>query len=405
MTYKNIFNKKNMGGLNASKIGNQDTVATIYAIELLFNDWLIDIGDANDKFSLSCEQSDDLEVVTSDINIFIQVKSGSFNIKEVLDNFLHIEKEKNAEKEYYYIISAFDLSHKDKSFAMKLSKYHEYKNNKYRLNYENDEQLMVLINNYKLTDYKSIINRLYIDNRPLRQTDTDCKAIFSSKLRKNYGIHDEDDRRVDELFDELHNKFSLLRAKAGSITSDDISSTINKFIVRNTAIRGYELALQYKKENDYYIYNADSQEIICNINNGFQKAIKKLHREWIKNYFKYFILKFLGRFECCEKCGHPLTANFYGLCKGGLACPDCGSQPFLTLISFCECGSYEIICSQPELDDESIYNYVTKFFRIKENRKCKNCGKNLFDDYYDMRITLVPYPADFKFYIERFCDK
>lgn len=90
------------------------------------------------------------------------------------------------------------------------------------------------------------------------------------------------------------------------------------------------------------------------------------------------------------KCGHPMTANIMGL--NGIACPDCGFNPYVFMILFCECGEFQVIKSQPEMDSESQIKYVKEYFLIKEKNCCDNCKKNLFDEYLEARIFYAPVP-------------
>jgi DNA-directed RNA polymerase subunit RPC12/RpoP len=115
-----------------------------------------------------------------------------------------------------------------------------------------------------------------------------------------------------------------------------------------------------------------------------------------KAYFKEFLLSCVLSAKRCPKCGHPMMANINGL--NGIACPDCGYAPYVTLIAFCECGDFEVVKTQPELNDEKIFNYLNDFFNNKNDTHCESCNRDLMDDYVAERIMLVPIPIPYDEY-------
>ncbi len=57
------YSKRKTGGSINSKIEHQDTVALIYALELLSNPFFLGFNREIDDFCIMCENNDDLEIL------------------------------------------------------------------------------------------------------------------------------------------------------------------------------------------------------------------------------------------------------------------------------------------------------------------------------------------------------
>ena len=68
------------------------------------------------------------------------------------------------------------------------------------------------------------------------------------------------------------------------------------------------------------------------------------------------------------------------------------------MITFCECGEYEVVKTQPELTDDKIFNYLNDFFNDRNDTHCKSCNRDLLDDWVEERIMLLPIPIPFDEY-------
>jgi DNA-directed RNA polymerase subunit RPC12/RpoP len=73
----------------------------------------------------------------------------------------------------------------------------------------------------------------------------------------------------------------------------------------------------------------------------------------------------------CIACNHPLTANFGGYTRRGLACPDCGFNPFMTLFYACTCGKPIPLVAQPSTDPVEVVSEI----RSSMARECEHCGQ------------------------------
>ena len=89
-----------------------------------------------------------------------------------------------------------------------------------------------------------------------------------------------------------------------------------------------------------------------------------------------------------------MMANMMGIF--GIACPNCGFNPYVTMFIFCECGAYEVVKAQPELEDDKQIQYLKEFFDGRESDVCKVCGKKLIDEYVENRIFYEPIPYPYE---------
>ena len=117
-------------------------------------------------------------------------------------------------------------------------------------------------------------------------------------------------------------------------------------------------------------------------------------REWRNAYKKDFLINCIFSAKSCPECGHPMMANFMGL--RGIACPDCGFTPYVTMFIFCECGSYEVVKTQPELTDDKQIKYLKEFFDKRESDICCGCGQKLIDESVMERIFYAPVPYPYE---------
>jgi DNA-directed RNA polymerase subunit RPC12/RpoP len=159
---------------------------------------------------------------------------------------------------------------------------------------------------------------------------------------------------------------------------------------------GLSLILGYTKLENGYVKDFKLYTKRMIIENGVKKAYKKVMRGWRKAYLREFLINMLRTVKSCPQCGHPMMANINGL--NGIACPDCGYNPYVSIILCCECGDYEVIKTQPDISDDAVFNYINEYFRTRKDTVCKNCGKELLDEFGELRIIMLPIPIPFDEY-------
>ena len=391
--------KSKTGGRINSKIDNQDSVASIYAIEQLNNPDIFNFGISIDDYAIKCEGDDDIEIISNDYHIFIQVKSSSIanaDFLKTMDSFLNnynLEKEKKC----YFVISAFEpIKINNKNFTEHLHDYINVYHNQFESTSKKQDIKKTLLSDFSIEIYQDIIDHLTIDTRPLFRDNKDTKAIFARYLRLAYGFKDHGEKSIDNLFISLTDKFAELRRNRNHIDKSSIETILGKELCKSSNLSGISLALGYTKLEGGYVKDKNLMSKRESIVFGAKKAAKTIMHNWRKAYFKKFLLNFLLSAKQCPKCGHPMMANINGL--NGIACPDCGYNPYVTMIAFCECGEFEVVKTQPELTDDKIFNYLNNFFISRNDTHCKSCGKDLMDDFVEERIMLMPIPIPYDEY-------
>ena len=387
------FSPQKRGGKVASKIENQDSVGIILSMELMDKESdFFSFFNRKDPWKVMFEGNDDIEFIQSDARMFVQVKTSEIKYNEFIeildkfkDNYLKL-----AIKNCFFKICAFNnVKLKDKSFSEKLSEFHNSKKAYEEVEVRNN--LKELLYNYNIgLEYAEIVKNLHIDIRPLFKDKNDTEAIFAQCLRKSYPIRDFGSKISSVIFNELNLTFAHGRRNRLSISKTDILKVINNNIRVDNFVQEVSLVLEYEKTQNGYLPSKRAQEINREIRKSNQKIVRKVMKAWRKVYWKEFLTALIFGFVKCPHCGHPLMANIGGL--KGISCPDCGYQPYVTLILGCSCGHYNVIRSQPALTTEEIFNSVLKYFENRAMSKCLNCNHELLDEYWQYRLMLLPVP-------------
>jgi hypothetical protein len=391
--------KSKTGGKINSKIDNQDSVAAIYAIEQLNNPDIFNFDISINDYSIKCEGNDDIEIINNDYHIFIQVKSSTINNAEftkTMESFLN-NSSLETDKKSFFVISAFEcVKINNKNFTDRLHEYINVYHNKFESDSVKKDIKNTLLSDFSMEKYKEIIDYLTIDTRPLFRDNKDTKAIFARYLRLAYGFKDHGEKSIDNLFILLTNTFAELRRNRNFIEKSSIEAMLGKELCRSSYLSGMSLALGYTRTENGYVKDKTLISKRESIELGAKKAVKIILSNWRKAYLKEFLKSSVFGAKRCPICGHPMIANINGL--KGIACPDCGYNPYVTMIAFCECGEFEVVKTQPELTDDKIFNYLNDFFSNRNDTYCKSCKKDLLDDCVEERIMLLSIPIPFDEY-------
>jgi len=394
------FSKQKRGGVVGSKIEHQDSVGIILALELrdLENDFSI-FCNITDDYHILCEGNDDIEILTDSTHIFIQVKSSLVkknNFVEFLDNCL-LNLTQNDEKKCLFVLSCLsglEINH-NITFEEKLNEYQELKTHETLHGVDTINQMLNdLVDAYEIPrKYAEVVKLLYIDSRQLFRDSDISKAVFARCLRKIYNIADVGDKKTARIYELLLQRFSKARRTRSHISENEIKTIINKEISNNTWYSNINIELGYRKDKYGYSKLKELIEIRKNLTLGSHRAVKNIMKEWRKAYIKEFVLGLLIGAKKCPSCKHPMIANFGGL--NGIACPVCGFNPYVTIFAWCDCGNYEPVKAQPEIDKVAIQDYITEFWYSKRETICSKCSKELLDEYTEYRYVIAPVPYPF----------
>ncbi|AQR96146.1 hypothetical protein [Clostridium saccharoperbutylacetonicum] len=390
----NYFSQQKRGGIITSKIEHQDSVGMILSMELLNkNSPYYPYFNSEPGWRIMFEGNDDLEIIHNNARMFIQVKTSKVKFPEfieILNNFKNNSKQINVENIFFKLCTFNEVVLP--SFTEKLREYQNSKEAYPKV--ESDKILDELLTSYKIDlIYKKIVDKLEIDERPLLKDSSDTEAIFADSLRKAYIIRDFGSNATSEIFRNLKNEFEYGRRNRKSLSRNDILHIINMHISTESLIGGIDLKTKYKKTNYGYLPSFEARKIVQGLAKSNNLTQKKIMKDWRRAYFKEFLVSFLLGACHCPNCNHPLIGNTNGL--SGITCPYCGFQPYLTLFLGCSCGNYTVIKTQPDLTTDGFSNAILEYFKTKGDSKCKNCSKDLLDDYWEYRVILLPLPYPF----------
>lgn len=392
----NYYDKKNTGGKTTSKIEHQDSVAAIYALEQLLSPDIFNFGVHINDFCIQCEGEEDIEIFNEEVHIYVQLKSSPINKKtffEILDYFSDISK--NADVDSYFVIATFNpILFDRKNFKEYLNDYINVLSNHYESEDKIKKVRAELIRTFSLSKYEEIIDKIRVEERPLFRDGKDTKAIFERTLRLNYCFKDPGNVITEALYSNLTDTFAKLRRQRDYIPKSDIEVAVNSAISKGSALSGLSLAMGYSKAENGYKKSKQTQQKLDLLITGYEKAKRSVMREWRNAYKKDLIINCIFGAKNCPECGHPMMANFMGI--RGIACPDCGFTPYVTMFIFCECGSYEVVKTQPELTDDKQIKYLKEFFDKRESDICCGCGQKLIDESVMERIFYAPVPYPYE---------
>lgn len=388
------YSSQKRGGQINSLIANQDSIATVYAVEQIYNKDIFDFGINVSNYSVQCETDDDLCIVNAENKIYIQVKTSVITKKQfyqIMDNFLknYTTSIKNDNRKYFFVITTFtDFKIDGKDVIQRVKDYRRILTDPNESDERKKGVKNELIECFNLQKYNCLIDNFNIDKRPLFRDDEDVRAIFSRYLRLAYGVKDHKQSSIDAVYKELISNFEQARRERGFVTSETIKGIIGKILVKDTIFDKFQLVIGYEKvENGYKRIETKKSQLI-DIEKGCKKAARNILRDWRHVYKREFVLSLLIGAKRCPECGHPMMANINGL--RGISCPDCGYTPYTSIFSACNCGHYELIKSQPELDNSKIFKYLTEFYT--EDRRCSRCGRTISDEYFEFRVIILPVP-------------
>lgn len=388
------FSKKKRGGVTASKIDNQDSVAVITALELISDQNPQRFWNFDNEWTMSFEGNDDIEICDGNKREYIQVKTPKLDktvLIEILENFLenmNLYKD-TYDSQYFSIYVLEGLSDSLQSLPQKIM---EYNNSKRLIHVDISEKILTeLMKEYSLeSKFRPVLENIYIDTRYLLRDSIDTIGVFSYYLRKSVVFRDIGENLSKRVYTILLDEIGKLRRSRNGISKKNVISIISNELKNNDLTPNYEIFSGYKRvEHGYVRERNDNNEKLIN---AIKKLKKNVNSEWRKAYFKEFLLSLILGASKCPECRHPMMANMNGLY--GIACPDCGFQPYLTMFLGCYCGNFVAIKEQPELSSELLYEYIFEYFDSNDT-KCDKCGISHIDDYILERVMIAPYPYPF----------
>lgn len=388
-----FFSNKKRAGIETSSIEHQDSVSAHIAL-LLQSETSPYPEIKSQNWSIMCEGEDDIEIISPELRVFIQVKKGvitKLELIEIINNFQNSKVRIIAsgfDKTIKFQINALNgLAANLNTLPVKLNELRSRKKN-----YSQNEYLVSLneLSEQYEIDSKILVN-LHIDTSNYMKDSDISKISFIHLLRKIYPVRIYSDEFAYDIYTSLSSVlFSSARRQRDSVTK----SEVNELILSHIApLNNISIEIDFVKTEKGYRKDPKLTKFLADEGLVFQKVIRKIKSDWIKFYWKTIIRNILlPSNEVCLECQHPLIAGFFG--TFGLSCSSCGYTPFVSLVFACDCGDYSLIKSQPELGTEQCVEYISDYIR-KGDTECDSCGDKIKPELLRRRWLVIPYPIPF----------
>lgn len=372
------------GGFIASKVDQQDAVALWLAMELFHSPERLGFDRETDLY-LDCEQNEDLCFSGAQRRVVVSVKNTNMTIGEFaaeLERLSTLVAMKEADLALLAFIGAVD-----RKIVEAIKRDEEYRS----LVQEKSFVESVHIKKEFDEKYEGVFSSDVL-LRQFPELDADAfTAGISQLLRRALPISDYSDERIESQIIFLSARIARARRKRGTVRLSELAEDVLS-LVSNPMTRGILKGLPYKLDSAGYVLDRARANEIFFLHRKTQQAQRSTLRKFRKRHFWHALGWLMFGAPVCQNCSHPLLANLCGLGKLGIACPDCGATPFVTLYLACPCGEALLLLDQPPLDDFSAFNLA--LIASVSDLKCGKCGRSASYEDLDLRVFQLNIPAD-----------
>lgn len=378
------FSKHAMGGVIASKVDQQDAVAIYCALKLIADHNLFGMQFSSNAL-VELEQQEDVHLKDEKTTVLISVKSSEM-AKGAFEN----EVERLAQ----LVISS--------SVSMAVFTSIDAKGATFRKMREELDRLDRLLENKSsserakiLAEFQDVYGPFPVKEVKLASVadldSTQFSAEMASLLRRCLPIADYTDERVVSAIDILRLKFAEARRVRGSVQVSEVRDAIFAAFANPMEVVAFE-GMPYVLHADGYHIDREQMEAISKIQTSVHSARSEVLNRFRKSHawtaFKWFAY---SAAPPCRECSHPMMANIFGLGARGIACPQCGFTPFVSLFYACSCGAGTLLLEQPLLSDFHAFN-AERLARLS-NFSCSKCGAGAVLEEASIRLFQLNIPA------------
>lgn len=375
------FSRRSRSGAITSRIDSQDSVAACLIVEALCGN-LKGVPSANEdpNVVVFCEGREDIEFTWEHGLLLVSVKDTPLAM-----NVLRAELEKlqvflsSAEKKYI----AFQICALQGCDATSRSFLEDLVHLKDRLRLSSDADSATEFASKWGVELAPAL-ALTVDTRDLSRDSKSAEANFAHAMRIAYPVLSCTETMIDMVYRYLTDEMlAPARRHRAGIHLQTISRHIASRLAPAELLR-YEI--EYVSTPFGYIKDSVREERIRNE----RKLVKSSARRAMKTWRRHTAIERLTvGHVCCLVCNHPMVANFNGL--SGVACPDCGYQPFMSLFYSCDCGEPISLASQPDLDGPGLFAQALESIRTKQPN-CGSCNVPVDSRKLSSRMFLLPIP-------------
>jgi len=391
-TRKTEFDQRYKAGFWASRIETQDKVAAIVSVEALGEQLeLVPQGLSNNGGRLAFEAREDFEIRWRGGRQYVSVKDrqvGRPELREAITNLESFHDEVGHEEAQSIRLEVAGLTSSARSFYEDVQRLRTIRTS------GSDEESATIAREFS-EEHEMVAEfaeKLVVTERRVGQSPGTAAALFAHAMRVAVRVHNYSDTELISAFEQLANQTLRDRRLTRGVLSFGELERILVAPLVPLQIAWFQVA--YTRTQFGYIRDKDREGRLRQEQQLVMSYSKALMREWRrKTYWDRFKDSWYRGHVGCLACGHPLIANYNG--RNGLACPDCGYQPFLTLFYACDCRQGAVVQRQPNL---SSFQFVRDAIRILRRGEvvCSGCNKPPSDEQFIGRLfTLpIPYPID-----------
>lgn len=386
------FDPKYKGGVWASRIDTQDKVAAIVAVEALGGTLELVPQDLTRKNGrIAFEAREDFEIRWSGGRQYVSVKDrlvGRDDLYEAIHNLGVFQSEVGDTESQSMRLEAASLARNARTFYEDIKRLRDIRAPTITDDYK--AAACDFASEYGLpADYAEL---LVVSERRIGENPQVANAMFAHAMRNAIAVHNYGDTELVELFEKLSRSLFYDRRRArGVLDLQDLERMLLAPLVP-LHIAAYQV--EYVRTKYGYVRDRKRDAELKKERRLVLGFARELMREWRKKTLRIRLVNSILREPiACLACGHPLMANFYG--RNGLACPDCGYQPYLTLFYACDCGRGAVVQKQPDLSSFELVRDAITALRGDEVI-CMGCGRRPPDENFIGRLFAlrIPYPIE-----------
>lgn len=382
MAEHEYFSRRARGGMNASRVDSQDTVAATIALDLIRGGFEpLDSLSPSRPIELFCEGQEDLEIIQCGKKVLVSVKDKTVTVPQIkreIESKLEPALDGDSSGTIYLRVSCLrGVDSKARTLESDIGHLRERLESKSGGADASDEFQT------RWSIAPDVASKLWIDDWNLGRENPSSEALFAHSFRLSFPTTTLTDRAIEDLrFFLADQVFAPARRNRNRVDLLEVEAKLLE-IVSPLELR-YQVAevratpFGYVRSNDL---QGNEQEI-----NLLRRSMKHAMRSWRRGTFleRISVLR-----VNCMRCNHPMMANFGG--RNGYACPDCGFTPFGSLFYACECGAPVLIESNPQIGGTEFLLYAIRRTR-NEDFKCTECDRIVDPRKVISRIFFAPIP-------------
>lgn len=378
-----FFGRAARGGLIASRIDGQDTVAATLALDALRATLppLREISN-DEPVEFFCEGQEDLEIVQGGTTLLVSVKDklmGATALIAEIRQKLTPSLSSGAGNEIYLRVCVLGGLESD---ARSLSEDIDHLRARMESRSDATAPMNDFVAKWRLDAATAV--RVWIDGRSLGRLAHEHHAVFANALRLTFPSTTLTDSAVMEIEKYVVDRvFAPARRSRDCVDLFDLESDIATLMAPQEILAW---SADYVASPFGYVKSPGSDDHMRREWKLLQEASRHVTKGWRRGTrAERYILPRVS----CLVCNHPMMANLNG--RNGYACPDCGFMPFGSLIYACDCGYPILVAANPPIRGAEMFACALRSTR-EASLQCGRCQRPADPRKVPTRIFFTPFP-------------